>query len=251
MKSIFSKYKSLVLIPAFIFISVLSATELDAQTRRKVEVGEFHTISLNSNYKLILRQSNTQEVEAKVDAEIWDATTVWVDNGVLHIDMKTEDPSKKSVLEKLENIKLQSQMEIYITFKSLKKIIVNSAGKVTSENSINSPNFEIEVNGTGSVNIDVKATTVKAALYSDGNLTMSGYSTNLQLTAAGEGEVNMLNFDAKIAKVDVRGMDTKCQISVSQSLDIVVYGNAEVFYKGNTSDVKKLIYGAGKVLKRS
>ncbi|MDH5379330.1 MAG: DUF2807 domain-containing protein [Cyclobacteriaceae bacterium] len=242
-----SKLKIMVLLVALFQLILVGFAW--AQPTKKLELGAFHTISVNSDFNVIIRQSNKQEVEAKVDAEIWHLCNIWVDNGVLHVDMKPEPAGKKSVLNKLETIK-GYQMDLYVTVESLKKIIANGDGKITSENSINATNFEIEVNGNGKVDIDVKATNVKAAIYSEGELTMSGYTTALNLLAAGAGKFNGISFDAKTVTADVHGSDTSCQVSVSQTLKVTLNGDGELFYKGNPGDVKKFIYGKGKVLSR-
>ncbi len=231
-------------------LSVFMGFGLQAQTTKTIEVGPFSTISLNSEYKVTLRQSNKQEVTIKADPEIVATTTVWADNGTLHIDVKSNDASKKNQLNKLAN-KLTQTMEITITVIDLKKVIVNSGGSVTAENSINSPVLDLEVNGSGSITLDSRATTVNASINSTGSITLSGYGTSLNLNAGGEGTFNGLNFDVKKAKADVRGMKTSCKLNVSESLNITVFGNAEVYYKGNVKDITKFVYGEGFVLFRN
>ncbi len=102
----------------FFLINITSA-----QTSKTLDLGEFTTISLNSDYKVTIRQSNTQEVKATADPEIWSATNVWVDNGTLHIDVKGGEGSKKNLLKKLED-KITGTMELSITMKNLRKIVL-------------------------------------------------------------------------------------------------------------------------------
>ena len=232
------------------YLICFAAISTLAQTTKTLNVGNYHTISLNSDYKVTLRQSNKQEVTLKADPEIANATNVWVDNGVLHIDIKETDNSKKNLLNKLEN-KLTQTMEISITVIDLKKISVNSNGSVSAENSINSPQLELEMNGSGSITMDARSTTVSAGIYSTGQITLSGYATNLKLNASGDGMFSGLNFDVKNATIDARGMKTSCKLNVSESLKATVYGSAEVFYKGGVKDISKFVYGSGFVLFRN
>lgn len=228
----------------------LAGGTLFAQTTKTLELGEFSMISLNSDYKVTVRQSNKQEVEVRADPEILSASNIWVDNGTLHIDIKSEEGGKKTLLKKLET-KLTGTMELSITVKSLTKVIVNGNGSVTGDNSITTNSLEVEVNGDGRVNLDARAARVKASVYSPGEIQLTGYTDVLTLMVAGNGNFNGANFDSKRVNAEVRGTESKAALSVSESLEIDVYGSSEVFYKGDVKDIKKKIYGSGFVLFRN
>ena len=236
-----------------VFIALLflfGTTNGFTQSPKTLDLGEFNTISLNSDYKVTIRQSNTQEVIATADPEIWSATNIWVDNGTLHIDVKGNEGSKKNLLKKIED-KITGTMELSITMKNLRKIIVNGNGSVTAENSISSGILDVEMNGDGRVNVDVKATRVKASIFSQGEIQITGYADQLNLTAAGNGIFNGTNFDVKKVDANVRGSATDCTLSVSEALNIDLYGGSQVFYKGAAKQINRKIYGSGSVLFRN
>lgn len=233
---------------SFAFLLIISSSTISlAQVTKQVDLQEFHTISLNSNYKVIVRQSNKQEVTAKADPEIWKSTNLWVDNGVLHVDVKDDNTGKKNLLQKMES-KLTETMELRITVKELNKIIINSSGSVEAENSINSSYLTIEMNGQGKVTLDARSTTVEVNMFAAGTITLSGYSDEMTLNASGDATFNGQNFDVKTITAIARGTSTNCKLSVSEILDIKVFGNAEVFYSGDAKDVNKTVYGNGFVL---
>ena len=227
-----------------LFLVGVIAPNASAQLVKKLELGEFHSISLNSNYRVILRQSNKQEVEVRVEEEIWNATTIWVDNGVLHIDIKRDD-SKKSLWAKIDNIKIRPDMDVNIAIPSVNKISVNGNGIVEAENSISSDNLVLEMNGNGTMDIDTRAKNVTASVFSPGEIKLSGYCDKLDLTVGGEGKFSGYEFDVKNASVETRGEST-AEVSVSEKLDAEIYGNGNIHVKGKIN-VSPKIYGGGKL----
>ena len=218
------------------------------QLVQKLELGAFKSISLNSNYRVILRQSNKQEVTVKVEEEIWKATTIWVDNGVLHIDIKRDDNEKKSVWAKIDNIKIRPTMDVNISVPEIEKISVNGGGIVEAENSLTTDNLVLEMNGSGSMNIDARAKSLKASVFSTGEIKISGYSDNMDLMVGGKGKFSGFEFDTKSAKVITRG-ESVGEVNVSEKIDAEVYGNGTVLHKGDTKNVTRKIFGDGKVNK--
>ena len=222
-----------------------------AQVKKTVTLPEFHSIVLNSDYRVTVRQSNTQEIKVEADSEIWEATKLWVDMGVLYIDVEEKaDASKKNLLNKLES-KLNSKMEIHITIKDLKKIQVNGNGSVAAENSITGNLLELEVNSSGKITVDSRATQVNVGVFDEGEVNLTGYSTQLNFTIAGGGKLNAQNFDAKKATGFVRGNDSLANISASETVSAEVFGSGKVFYRGNAKNINKIIRGKGAALYRN
>ncbi|MDH5602986.1 MAG: DUF2807 domain-containing protein [Cyclobacteriaceae bacterium] len=233
------------LVLCFILIGFI-APGASGQLVKKLELGAFKAISLNSNYRVILRQSNKQEVEVKVEEDIWNATNIWVDNGVLHIDIKREDSGKKSVWAKIDNIKIRPTMDVNISVPSIDRITVNGNGMVEAENSITSDNLILEMNGSGSMDIDTRAKNVNASVYSTGEIKLSGYCDKLDLMVGGKGKFSGFEFDAKSAKIAIRG-ESVGEVNVAETLDAEIFGSGSILHKGNTKSVNRKIYGDGTV----
>src|SRR3989337_308601 len=107
-----------------------------AQTTKKVlELPEFKSIYVNSNYTVYLKQTNKQEVIVEALTEIFSATEIKVENGVLmiNIERKPENPNK-SLWAKIDDIKLNPTMKVFISMKNINELQVNGNGKIISEN---------------------------------------------------------------------------------------------------------------------
>ncbi len=121
---------------AILVISCVAAATAMAQvTKKTLELPDFRAIYNNSNYTVYLKQTNKQEVVVEALSEIYNLTKITVENGVLMINLerKPDDPNK-SIWAKIDDIKLNPTMKVYVSVKNLDEIQINGAGKVISEN---------------------------------------------------------------------------------------------------------------------
>ncbi|HMR58478.1 MAG TPA: DUF2807 domain-containing protein, partial [Cyclobacteriaceae bacterium] len=119
-----------IILVSLVLLSVASFTF--AQTTKKtLELPEFKSIYVNSNYSVYVKQSNKQEVTVEALTEIWELTTVKVENGVLlvNVERKPESPNK-SIWSKIDDIKIRPAMKIMVSVKNLNELQVNGGGKI-------------------------------------------------------------------------------------------------------------------------
>jgi hypothetical protein len=231
-----------------VFILYFLAQASTAQVTRKViEVPEFKGIYVNSNYTVYVKQTNKQEVSVEALSEIFDATEIKVENGILMINMerKTETPNK-SLWAKIDDIKLNPTMNIYVSMKNVADLQVNGGGKIISENSIASNNIVLGVNGNGTLDVDIKGETIKADVSGSGSMAIRGYATSIDALVSGSGNINAFNCPLETAKVKVTGTGI-CELNVTNTIDAVVMGSGQVKHKGNTKSSEKRVYGSGTV----
>lgn len=217
-----------------------------AQTTKKVlELPEFKGIYVNSNYTVYLKQTNKQEVTIEALTEIYSLTEVKVENGILmvNVERKPDNPNK-SIWAKIDDIKLNPTMKLYVSVKNINEIQVNGGGKVVSENSIATDYVTMGVSGSGSIDIDLKGNTIKAEVSGPGALTLRGYASSMDALVSGTGSVNAFNCTLETAKAKVTGSGS-CQLNVANTLDAMVLGSGAVKHKGNTKTAQKKVYGSG------
>lgn len=231
-----------------ILACVIVGTFASAQTTKKtLELPEFKGIYVNSNYTVYLKQTNKQEVTVEALTEIFSVTEIKVENGILmvNVDRKPDNPNK-SLWAKIDDIKVNPTMKLYVSVKNINDIQVNGAGKVITENSIASDYINLAVNGSGSLEIDLKGNTVKAEVTGSGTLTLKGYASTLDVIIAGTGNLKGFACTLDNAKAKVSGSGA-CEINVSSNLDALVVGTGSIKHKGNTKTATKKIYGSGSV----
>lgn len=229
-------------------IMMLAASAGFAQTTKKVlELPDFKSIYVNSNYTVYLKQTNKQEVTVEALTEIFSVSDIKVENGVLmiNVDRKPDSPNK-SLWAKIDDIKLNPTMKLYVSVKNINDLQVNGGGKIISENSIAADYMTLGVSGNGSMEVDLKGNTVKAEVSGSGTLTIKGYATSIDALVSGTGTINAFNCPLETAKAKVSGSGL-CQLNVTNNLDAVVLGSGQIKHKGNTKTAQKKIYGSGAV----
>jgi hypothetical protein len=240
------KINFLFVLVVFTLVLLSVASLAFAQTTKKtLELSEFQSIYNNSNYTVYIKQTNKQEVIVEALTEIYSLTEIKVENGVLliNVERKPDNPNK-SIWSKIDDIKLNPTMKVYVSIKNVNELQVNGAGKIISENSIASDNLTIGVSGSGSLDLDLKGKTVKTELSGSGNAVLKGYAAYNDITISGSGTLNAFNLELESAKVKVTGAGV-AELTVSSSLDAAVLGSGSVKHKGNTKTVTKKQYGSG------
>jgi hypothetical protein len=216
-------------------------------TRKTLELSEFQSIYLNSNYTVYLKQSNKQEVKIEVLTEIYSLSEFKVENGILHINIqrKKTDPNS-SIWSKIDDIKIAPTMNIYISMRDISQLKVNGGGKIISENSLASNKLDLAVTGSGSMNLDLKGSELTTKISGSGSVTLKGYASNNSIQMSGAGSLMAYTCELENAQTEVSGSGT-CEINVTNKLDAVVYGSGSVKHKGTTKTVVQKVYGQGVV----
>ena len=218
----------------------------NAQVTKKIlELPEFKSIYVNSNYTVYLKQTNKQEVTVEALTEIYELTTIKVENGVLMINVdRKPDNTSKSVWSKIDDIKINPTMKLMVSVKSINELQVNGGGKIISENSIASDYMSLAVAGSGNIELDIKGNNLKTEIGGSGNIILKGYATTNDISLSGSGNLKAFDCEFESAKIKVSGSGN-AELSVSASLDAIVMGSGSVKHKGSTKSVTKKVYGSG------
>lgn len=216
-------------------------------TKKALELPEFKGIYVNSNYTVYLKQTNKQEVNVEALTEIFSVSDIKVENGILmiNIDRKPES-SNKSLWAKIDDIKLNPTMKLYVSMKNINELQVNSGGKIISENSLSAGDLILAVNGSGSMDVDIKGENIRAEVAGSGNLALRGYATMVDALVSGTGTLNGFNCPVENAKVKVAGSGS-AELNVSNTIEALVLGSGQVKHKGNTKNAQKKVYGSGTI----
>lgn len=216
-------------------------------TKKTLELPEFKSIYVNSNYTVYLKQTNKQEVIVEAVTEVYELTNIVVDNGVLmvNVERKPDNPNK-SVWSKIDDIKIRPTMKVYISMKNVNELQVNGGGKIISENSIAADYLSLAVSGNGGMELDIKGNTVKTDISGSGSIMIKGYATSNQITESGSGTLNAFECELESAKIKVSGSGS-AELNVTSALEAQILGSGSVKHKGNTKTVTKKVYGSGSV----
>lgn len=242
------KINFLFVLVLFTLVLLSVASIAFAQTTTKtLELSEFQSIYVNSNYTVYLKQTNKQEVKVEALSEIYALTEIKVENGVLLINTERKpDNPNKSIWAKIDDIKLNPTMKVYVSVKNVNELQVNGGGKIISENSIASDNLTLGVSGSGTIDLDVKGKTIKTEVSGSGHVILKGYASYNDVVVSGSGTVNAFSLELETVKIKVSGSGS-AELNVTNSLDAQILGTGSVKHKGNTKTVTKKSYGSGLV----
>jgi hypothetical protein len=234
------------IVATLLFLTIVSFTQ--AQTTKKVlELPEFKAIYVNSGYTVYLKQTNKQEVSVEALTEIFQLSEIKVENGILMVNVERKpDSPNKSIWAKIDDIKVNPTMKLYVSVKSISEIQVNGSGKVISENSIASDNLILGVSGSGAIDLDIKGNAVTTEISGSGNVTLKGYATSNDIKMTGSGNLSAFACELESAKVKLAGSGNG-EINVTNSLEATVMGSGALKHKGNTKNLAKKVYGSGSV----
>lgn len=237
----------LTIILVSLFLLTIASFSFAQTTKKTLELPEFKSIYVNSNYTVYVKQTNKQEVTVEALTEIWELTTVKVENGVLmvNVERKPDNPNK-SIWAKIDDIKVKPTMKLMVSVKNINELQVNGGGKIISENSIASDYIALSVSGSGGIELDLKGNNLKTEISGSGNVTLKGYATTNDIVMSGSGSMNAFTCELETAKIKMSGSGT-CELTVSATLDAVVLGSGTIKHKGNTKNVSKKVYGSGAV----
>jgi hypothetical protein len=235
------------LVVSAVAILALSIASFAQVTKKTLELPEFKSVYNNSNYTVLLKQTNKQEIVVEALTEIYELTNIFVENGVLMINVERKpDNPNKSVWAKIDDIKLNPTMKVYISMKNLNDLQVNGNGKIISENSLAATVLTLSVSGSGSMDLDIKGDIVKAEVSGSGKISLKGYATSIDANLSGSGDLLGFNCPLDNAKVKVSGSGD-CELNVTTTIDAVVLGSGTVKHKGNTKNTTKKVYGSGSI----
>jgi hypothetical protein len=227
--------------------TLVASTAFSQVTKKIIELPEFKSIYVNSNYTVYLKQTNKQEVTVEALTEIFSATEIKVENGILMINIERKpETSNKSLWAKIDDIKLNPTMKLYVSMKNIEQLVVNSNGKIISENSLATNNLVLAVNGNGNMDVDIKGDIVKTEVSGSGNLALRGYATSMDALVSGTGTINAFTCPVENAKVKVTGSGV-AELNVTTLIDATILGSGQIKHKGNTKNAQKKIYGNGSV----
>lgn len=242
------KVHSLQFAASTVLMLLLTVMAVSGQTVKKtLELPEFKAIYVNSGYTVSLKQSNKQEVIVETLPEIWDLTSIKVENGILMINMerKPESPNK-SIWAKIDDIKLKTPMKITVSVKNINELQVNGNGKIITVNSLAADLLKLSLAGNGEMDLDIKASEVKTDVTGSGNILLKGYAMNNEVFIAGNGSLRAFGCELETSKVRISGSGL-CELNVTKTLESLVAGSGTVKHKGNTKSVTKKVYGSGAV----
>ena len=164
---------------------------------REVSVQSFNALDASGVYELRLAQGDREGVKIEADENLHDLFQVRNNGSTLVIDMKKMEG---------KNLKSKNKMRVYVTFKSLKHLDLQTVGNVTAEEALSFQDVSIKSRSVGNINLNISANKLDLENKSVGNITLSGKAQDAVMKNNGVGSLNAGKFVVQNLDIENSGV---------------------------------------------
>lgn len=229
-------------------------------------VDSFNKIHLKGYGDIYLTQGDKQSVQVRSDDNIMPYICTCVKDETLLIAIK--DPEAKDCCRhKAPPVDIrEAEINIYTTIPKIKGLFISGDGDLEGENEIKTDTLDLEISGSGDMELDVCAdeinliisgsgdveldcdvVTLNTKITGSGDVELSGQVDTHHIIIEGSGDVEAFELTAKNCKINIPGSGD-CDVNVSNQLDINISGSGDVDYMGEPN-LTKTISGSGYITK--
>ncbi|MDD4143849.1 MAG: DUF2807 domain-containing protein [Prolixibacteraceae bacterium] len=197
------------------------------------ETGNFDEAVLEGAFKIFLVQGNTNSVMARAaDSGIFEYLNIRNERGILNIKV-TRKPFDLS------------RIEIYITFKTLRKIEADGGTTIETDGYLNLDDMFIRLKGGSKMKFFAKVRDLRLVNEGGVLIELSGVAEKLDVRLAGAGNINAAELRADDVIFTIEGVGTGI-VHAIRTLNAEIKGAGKLRYRGNPR-VTKTIEGLGSV----
>lgn len=202
---------------------------------RSLQLDLFSKIEVNGSFKVYLTQGPVQQVEVKGEPNILSQLNTTVSNNTWKIEHK-------------ECIRRNKDVEVYITMPALQEVYLNGSGRISTQNTFTVTALPVTLNGSGKIDMNVKASQVTTRVIGSGEITLQGDTEQHSINISSSGRVQAFSLLAKNATVNLSGSGV-AEVNAGNTLTVQISGSGSVYYTGSPT-VSSSISGSGKVIKK-
>lgn len=187
-------------------------------------VDTFNQLDIGSAIEVKLVQGDSTSVKVEIDGNLQPYIEVYLKGSELHVQYK-------------DNISISSSQraKVYVTARSLERIEVSGACKLTSEGVITSPGkFDIEIDGASEADMNINAASLSLKMDGASMANIKGETKDLNIHANGSCELKAFGLTAVNVDVKLDGASS-AQVYPTTKLIADANGASKVFYKGDVT----------------
>lgn len=198
-------------------------------------INDFKGVKTAGSFDVFVTTGDTYAVKVEADDNLLQYIETEVDGNNLHIkeaDGFNLDPSKG--------------VKIYVTAPVFNKFSTAGSGNISGSNQVISDDrLNIDVAGSGNINLNVKASDIDASIAGSGNIALSGETGSIKGSIAGSGDIRAKDLIAHKADVHIAGSGN-AEVNADEELSANIAGSGDVRYAGKPKTSTR-IAGSGSV----
>ena len=221
-------------------LSITLMVSIQAQ-KRTVDVGSFTELSLAIPANLYIKQGSDESIEIECDEDIFDE---------IEFDMRGDKLVIKKEGERWnwKNGWRNSEVDIYVTMKTVEALSVSGSGNMESKGTLNTDDLELAVSGSGDMELQITGDELETRISGSGSIRLSGNANEASARISGSGRVKAEDLTVQTFEARISGSGS-CYITVEDEIDASISGSGSIYYAGNPGRVISNSSGSGKVRK--
>ena len=136
---------------------------------------------------------------------------------------------------------------ISIPMQNISKLELAGSGSIKSENKMTANDLNLEILGSGDIELEVDAANVWSKVAGSGNIILKGTSKRHKIEIEGSGNVEAEIFPTPDVSVEIDGSGD-CKVLAINALSVSINGSGSVYYSGSP-DISSDIKGSGSLEK--
>lgn len=195
----------------------------------------FDGIELNIPAEVIVRQGPAKDIEIEAETNVLNVLNTRVSNNTLRI-------SYNNVW-----VRTNYKVRIWIQIPDIEAIRVSGSGKVIGDNTFVSRNLDLDMSGSGVIDLATETKNeVLANISGSGLIFLEGDAKSANFYISGSGKIQGFNLEVDNSTIDITGSG-RCETKAFNRLDVSISGSGNVYFKGRPT-VKSRISGSGRLI---
>ena len=203
--------------------------------KQERSISSFDGIDVGGAFKVFLTQGETEKLVIEADENLMDIIETEVRGSTLKI--KTSD-----------DINGSTKLNIYITFKDLKKLDVSGACDLIGENKFKLGDLDLDCSGASEMELKLSAGNITLDCSGASSAELFGSAQSVDLDLSGASKLDAIDLEVAVYNADVSGASGG-KIFVTEELSVEVSGAAHLKYKGEPRIMEHDVSGAGSLKK--
>lgn len=199
----------------------------------------FDEVHLQNSIQVIWHHSADHKIEVEAQRNIAEFLLTEQDGHCIKIKYKP-----------FTTVKSAEEIIVHLYSPQAKAAQVSGSGKIELTKELNAPTLELDVSGSGQINLNTASIdNLEADISGSGRIkVMSGeLATSIECKVSGSGRIEALERPFKDGSVKISGSG-RTELFIQNNLSVNISGSGKVLYKGNPNVVTQ-ISGSGRVVK--
>ncbi|HEY8657648.1 MAG TPA: head GIN domain-containing protein [Hanamia sp.] len=201
----------------------------------KRNIPNIRTVKTSGSIDVEIKSGDSYSLSVEDDENLLPYLVTEVKDGVLNIHYKNG-----------YNIN-NAHAKVYVSAPSLDKIITSGSGDISGNGIIKNANqIEFNLSGSGDVDAQVDAPSIKVTGSGSGNIKLAGRTKDFNCKVSGSGDVNCGNLQSENTEITISG-NGNAHVFASVSLVARTSGSGDIYYLGNPQSPEIHTSGSGTV----